>query len=202
MKRHVFLNCLVVFFVICILSPLVSYAGDKLVTTMSAKTYYDVAVKGSIGVKADNIPNKEYVDNANIVTLTEATSLTALTHGGKTILLSLLAGFTAILPEATGSGVQFKIKVGIVNTSNSYIIAALTTDTMSGFVYMIDGDDNSVSGFLVDGTDDKLTLNATTTGGLTIGDTIILTDAQDGVWHIEAILTGSGTIATPAAATS
>jgi len=173
--------------------------GDKLVTTMSGKFYYGVAEKGNAENAGSVIPTKEYVDNANIVTLTEATTITKALHAGKTMLLSLLAGFTVTLPEATGSGDVYTFKVGIVRTSGSYVIAALTTDTMKGFVSMLAA---APKGFFVGGTHDKLTLNAGTTGGLTIGDTIVLTDAQDAVWHVEAWLTGSGTLATPASATA
>ena len=173
---------------------------DKLVTTMSGKFFYEVAEKGSVLTPGAAVPNKEYVDNANIVTLTAATTITKTLHAGKTMLLSLLAGFTATMPEATGSGDVYKFKIGIVNTSGAYVIAALTTDTLSGVVLMCKAA-TAAATFLIDGTDDKLTLNGTTTGGLTIGDTITMTDAQDGVWHVEAILTCSGSTATPASAT-
>ncbi len=173
--------------------------SDKLVTTMSGKFFYEVAKKGETPSDSASIPTREYADNANIVTLTAATTITKAAHAGKTMLLSLLAGFTCTMPAATGSGDVYKFKVGIVRTSGSYILAALTTDTMAGFVNMLAA---SPSGFLVDGTDDKLSLNGTTTGGLTIGDTITLTDGLDSVWFVEAVLTGSGTLATPASATS
>lgn len=139
--------------------------------------------------------------SSRIVTLIATTACTKATHANKICLLSLLAGFTVTLPEATGSGDIYEFKVGIVRTSNAYIIAAKTTDTMSGFAFIIDTDTNdNAEGFAINGTDDKLTLNATTTGGLTIGDTIRCIDAQDATWHVECFLTGSGTIATPGSA--
>lgn len=140
--------------------------------------------------------------SARIVTLTAATNITKALHANKICLLSLLTGFQATLPEANGSGDIYTFKIGIVNTSGSYIIAAKTTDTMSGLAMMQEATGGTMLGWLIDGTDDKLTINGTTTGGETIGDTIICVDAQDAVWHVLCYLTGSGTEATPASATT
>ena len=134
-----------------------------------------------------------------LVTLTVATTLTAPLHAGRTILLSLLAGFTVTLPAATGNGDRYHFKVGIVRTSNSYIIAvASSSDTMAGPVSMVDTDSNdNMEGFAASGTSDTITMNATTTGGLTIGDWIELVDVAANLWHVSGQLTGSGNLATP-----
>ncbi|KKM71132.1 hypothetical protein LCGC14_1433720 [marine sediment metagenome] len=134
-----------------------------------------------------------------IVNLTEATTLTAPLHAGRTILLSLLAGFTVTLPPATGNGDIYHFKVGIVRTSNSYIIAvASSSDTMAGPVSIVDTDTNdNMEGFAASGTSDTITMNATTTGGLTIGDWIELADVAANLWHVSGQLTGSGNLATP-----
>jgi len=139
--------------------------------------------------------------SGRIVTCTaETLVVTEALHEGRIILLSRAAGVTATLPEATGSGGKYTFKVGVVPTSNAHVIAAKTTDTMSGFVFTVGDDATALAGWLVDGTDDKLSLDGTTTGGLTIGDTIVCIDAQDAVWHIEGHTTSSGTEATPASA--
>lgn len=134
-----------------------------------------------------------------LVTLTVATTLTAPLHAGRTILLSLLAGFTVTLPPATGNGDRYHFKIGIVRTSNSYIIAvASADDTMAGPVSMVDTDTNdNMEGFAASGTSDTITMNATTTGGLTIGDWIELVDVAANLWHVSGQLTGSGNLATP-----
>lgn len=139
--------------------------------------------------------------SGRIVTCAAATlAVTAALHEGKIILLSRAAGVTATLPEATGSGGVYTFKVGIVPTSNAHVVAAKTTDTMSGLAMMQEAAAGTMLGWLVDGTDDKLSLNGTTTGGVTIGDTIICIDAQDTTWHVLCFLTGSGIEATPASA--
>ena len=134
-----------------------------------------------------------------IVTLIAATTLTAPLHAGRVILLSLLAGFTVTLPPATGNGDRYHFKVGIVRTSNSYIIAvASADDTMAGPVSIVDTDTNdNMEGFAASSTSDTITLDATTTGGLTIGDWIELVDVAANLWHVSGQLTGSGNLATP-----
>ncbi len=155
-----------------------------------------------VEVTPDLIAN-QLNNSARAVTLIAAATMTPEANGnGKINLLSLLAGFDTALPEATGSGNSYEFRVGIVNTSGDYGILALTTDTMTGHVFTVDTDStDNVVGFAVDGTDDKLEINGTTKGGLTIGDKLVFTDIADTLWYVEAHLTGSGTIVTPAAAT-
>lgn len=143
--------------------------------------------------------NKAADVSGRIVTAAASTlAVTADLHAGRIILLSRLAGVTATLPAATGSGNIYTFKVGAVPTSNAHVIAAKTTDTMSGLAMMQEASAGTMLGWLIDGTDDKLTINGTTTGGETIGDTIICVDAQNTTWHVLCYLTGSGTEATPA----
>ncbi len=134
-----------------------------------------------------------------LVTLTVATTLTAPLHAGRTILLSLLAGFTVTLPAATGNGDRYHFKVGIVLTSGNYIVqVASSSDTMAGPISMVDTDTNdNMEGFAASGTSDTVTLNVTTTGGLTIGDWFELVDVAANLWHVSGQLTGSGDLATP-----
>jgi len=166
---------------------------DMLAGTLKIASTAVTATAAEINKVAD-------VSTRIVTAAAETLAVTAALHAGRVVLLSRAAGVTATLPEATGGGDVYTFKVGVVPTSNQHTIAALSTDTMSGFALCVDADDNSIKGWLVDGTDDKLELNGTTTGGLTIGDTIVCTDAQDALWHIEALLTGSGAVATPASA--
>ena len=152
-----------------------------------------------------NLTRREVISqlkrSSRIVTETAAFTFTPERHGGKITLLSLLAGFTATLPPAIGSGIKYRIHVGIVRTSGNYIIAvANSSDNMEGSVVLIDTDsvDNEATGFVTtSNTSDTITMNATTTGGLTIGDYIELVDVAVNVWHVRGLLTGSGSIATP-----
>jgi hypothetical protein len=138
--------------------------------------------------------------SSRVITETAAFTFDHRVHGGRITLLSLLAGFTATLPAAIGSGVVFEVIVGIVRTSNSYIINCLpTTDNFEGNATVLDTDtSNILEGFPTTGNDDnRITLNATTTGGLTIGDWLVLRDVAATVWHVHGQLTGSSDLATP-----
>ena len=140
--------------------------------------------------------------SSRLVTLTADTTITEALHEGKTCLLGEVGGnaqLTVTLPEATGSGAKYRFVVSVVNTSN-YVIAALTTDTFSGGIVMNDG--ATCQGFFANGTDDKMTMNGTTTGGVTIGDWVQFEDILDTTWHVTGVISGSGTEATPFAATT
>jgi len=141
--------------------------------------------------------------STRIVTLLAASTMTAAANGnGKINNLSLLAGFDTTLPAATGTGDIYRFNVGIVNTSNDYGVLANGTDTITGLIMTVDTDStDNVVGFAADGTDDKIEINGTTKGGLTIGDWFEFTDVASALWHVRGQLTGSGTIITPFAAT-
>ena len=145
--------------------------------------------------------NRNLDVSSRMVTLTGDTTIVEATHEGKTCLLGEVGGnaqLTVTLPEATGTGARYRFVVTVVNTSN-YIIAAKTSDTLSGGIVMNDG--ATCQGFFADGTDDKMTMNGTTTGGLTIGDWVQFEDILDTTWHVTGVISGNGTEATPFSAT-
>lgn len=138
--------------------------------------------------------------SSRVVDETAAFTFDRARHGGRITTLSLLAGFTATLPPAIGSGIVFEVIIGIVNTSNSYIInCAPSTDNFEGNATMVDTDTNDVmGGFPTTGSDDnRITLNGGTTGGITIGDWLLLRDVSNTVWHVHGQLTHTGAQATP-----
>jgi len=128
-----------------------------------------------------------------------ALTLTVDTHAGKTILLDTAAGTTITLPAATGTGAVFEFEFSVIATSNSHIIqVANATDVMRGFVFIADTDSSgAASGFFAGATGDTITLNRSTTGSVTIGEKIKITDAASGVFQVEGFISGTGTVATP-----
>ena len=139
--------------------------------------------------------------SSRVVTETTAFTFDPRVHGGRITLLSLLAGFTVTLPPAIGSGVIYRAQVGIVRTSGNYIIqAASSSDNMEGLIFIADGgSSDAVLGFpTTSNTSDTVTMNAASTGGLTIGDWIEFVDAAANIWHVRGQLTGTGgSVATP-----
>ncbi len=128
-------------------------------------------------------------------------AVTAALHANRTILLSLLAGFTSTLPAATGTGNKYLFKVGIVRTSNSYIIVTAGSDVFKGALPITKSatvyDTAGAGETFISTAGTTITLNATTTGGLAIGDWIEVEDVATAVWHVRGFLTGSGRLATP-----
>lgn len=134
----------------------------------------------------------------SIISLGKNLPLNAATHtiqkvnAGRLHEFDRAAGSTATLPAATGSGDEFSFSVKTALTSNSNIIkAASSTDSFIGFLSMIDSDDSSASNIIIGGTDDTLTLNGTTGGGL-VGDMVTFVDTAPGVYSV------FGTVRVPA----
>lgn len=141
-----------------------------------------------------------------ISTLTGDTTITAESHGGRTMLLGEVGGnalLTVTLPAATGTGNIYRFVVSVVNTSNYVIKVADATDIMYGnIVANSTGDTPDLAQPWPTAADsDTITLNGTTTGGVAIGDWIELQDILTNAWAVRGVVTASGTEATPFSAT-
>lgn len=136
----------------------------------------------------------------NVTNVTAGTLAVDSTYAGKIITLSLAGGQAITLPAATGSGNAYRFLVLIAYTSSATIKVANASDTMIGFS---SGSTFAGSGSFVEGvggTDDTITLNGTTTGGL-IGTYISITDFAANIWLVDARIVGSGTMVTSFSAT-
>lgn len=131
------------------------------------------------------------------IALTASATLTQDNHANAMIKLDAAAGLTITLPAASGTGDEYFFFVGTTVTSNSKIIqVANATDIMSGgAVVMADGG-SSVVGWETGASDDTITMNGSTTGGIK-GDIVRLRDVASGIWHVEVVASATGTEATP-----
>lgn len=135
---------------------------------------------------------------SRIATLTASTTITQEQHDGKTLLMGASgAALTFTLPAATGRGTKLKFMVSVVNTSNYIIAVANATDTMDGSIISLQDSADTVVGWETASTSDTITLNGTTTGGVSIGDWVELQDIAAGQWAVTGVTTSSGTEATP-----
>ena len=141
-----------------------------------------------------------------LVTLTGDTSITTATHAGRILLLGEVGGnasLTATLPAATGTGDRYKFVVSVVNTSN-YVIKVVGDDIMQGHI-VTDSTSDAAAAEVINwktaGDSDTIGLNATTTGGVQIGDWVELTDIASNTWMVYGYTTTSGAEATPFSAT-
>ena len=136
-------------------------------------------------------------------TLTEDTTLTNAAHAGRILLMGEVGGdasATFTLPAATGTGAEFKFIVSVVNTSN-YVIQVTGNDTIDGSVVVTndstDGGTASLISWPTVAASDTITLDGTTTGGVNIGDYVLLTDIATDQYSVSGLLNASGTEATP-----
>lgn len=136
---------------------------------------------------------------ARLVPLAVTTTLTAALHAGRSIIMGGAgAARTFTLPPATGTGDRYRFVVGAVNTSGYVIKVADGTDTFDGVWVTIDTDTTgAMVGFMAGANDDTITMNGTTTGGVSIGDAVELEDIALNQWALRAIVSCSGIPATP-----
>lgn len=178
----------------------------------------DLPTKQALGSLADAIDAVDTLDLASltataaeinrvadvstrVVTITATGAITEVAHEGKTCLLAEVGGNAAVtltLPAATGGGGRYRFVVDVVNTSGYVIKAAAGADVFIGSVLGDDG--GAVTTALVwraGATDDTLTLNGTTTGGVFRGGWVEFEDVSTTGWAVRGVVDQSGTEATP-----
>ena len=142
---------------------------------------------------------RQYV-GSGVVELTASDAITPAEHGNRAITLNALAGLTATLPAATGTGNSYSFAVSVTVTSNDYIIlVANATDEFVGTLLQtdVDSSDALVSYPCLDADGfDTITLNGSTSGGI-MGDQIVLQDIATGKWAISGHINSTGTVVTP-----
>lgn len=135
------------------------------------------------------------------VTLAVTTPITEAAHEGRTVVMTGAGGArTFTLPAATGGGGRYRFVVGEVNTSNYLIKSVAGADLMKGFIIGASTTDSATDAprtWSPGATDDTITLNGTTTGGVAIGDWIELEDISATAWAVRGCITQSGAEATP-----
>ena len=168
---------------------------DGTTTTVSRS---EIAVLQGITATAAEI--NAAADVSGRVTFLDATSLsiTAATHGERIVTLSHTAAeSTVTLPAATGTGNKYTFIVAAVNTNNHKIQVANATDVFEGLALIAQDSADTIVAFETAAGSDTITLNGTTKGGAAIGDKIEFIDYASGKFQINAVLTGTGTEATP-----
>lgn len=135
------------------------------------------------------------------VNVTTATvTITQATHGGRVITLNRAAGITATLPAASGTGAVYRFVVGTTFTGNGIIKVANANDVMAGNAIVFQDAGDTMVGFEAGATDDTITLNGTTTGGLKGADVEVI-DVAANLFFVHVRTAATGTEATPFSAT-
>lgn len=135
--------------------------------------------------------------NAGVLYTTTQT-ITESANAGRTNVWNSATGFAFTLPAATGTGDRYRFQVGVVPSSGSHSVkVANATDIIQGSVITVSDNSAAVLGYNAASDSDTITLNGTTTGGLTRGDWVEITDMKAGVFVVSGITSSSGTEATP-----
>lgn len=159
---------------------------------------------GNVLVTATAAEINNVCDNsARVVNVTASTlTVTLADHDKKVVTLNRAAGIAVTLPAASGSGAEYKFIIGTAVTSNSTTIkVANSSDVMTGHA-IIESDNASDAciAFKVGASDDTITMDGSTKGGLK-GDMIIIRDIAANLFHVQMIASATDSEATPFSAT-
>jgi Tfp pilus assembly protein PilW len=155
---------------------------------------------GPVTSEAGFVSGAGYISGTGAVgtSVTAATLAVTSAMNGMTIPVNRAAGTAITLPAATGSQAVYRFIVGTSVTSNATTIkVANATDVMNGTA-AVSGTTAAVFGTLP--ASDTVDMNGSTKGGLA-GSYVEVIDYAEGYWLVTAALVGSGTPATPFAAT-
>ena len=150
----------------------------------------------------------------NVVDADSSISLTVADHAGRIVHNDTAGAVTYTLPATNansdsavaGPGADFnnlnnvgatiEIFSSITKTGDLVVQVANATDVMVGSAVFIDDSSDNVVGFETASTSDTITLNGSTTGGVTFSK-IVCTVLASGKWKVDVISGCTGTPATP-----
>lgn len=128
-------------------------------------------------------------------------AVTQLTHSNRLITLSNTAPIAVTLPTATGSGAKYTFVINAAATTTaSTIKVGNATDVMTGVSWVLTTASANVVGYGTTATDDTISINGTTLGGV-VGDIIEINDAKAALYSVKIMCRATGTTATPFSAT-
>ena len=152
---------------------------------------------------------------ANVVDADSSISLTVDSHAGKIIHNDAAGAVTYTLPATNANadsgiagpdadltnlnnvGAKFTIINSITKTGDLVVQVANATDVMTGMATIVDTDSSdNMEGFMTASTSDTITLNGSTTGGVTHAR-IECTVLASGKYAVEVFTGGTGDLATP-----
>ena len=140
--------------------------------------------------------------SARIVNTTATTlTITEALHDGKIVTISSAAPIAITLPAATGSGARFVFVLAVAATATAHTIkVANTADAIAGVSLVVTTTSSNTEGWATTATDDTITINGTTKGGVK-GDIIEIIDVASALFHVNMRGSATGTEATPFSAT-
>ena len=150
---------------------------------------------------------------ANVIDADSSTSLTVATHAGRIVHNDAAGAVTYTLPAVNATadsgvagpgpdinnlnnvGATFTIINSITKTGDLVVQVANSTDVMSGGAFFIDDSSDNVVGFETVAASDTITLDGSTTGGVTYAK-IVCTVLGTGLWSVSVHTGCTGSPAT------
>jgi hypothetical protein len=150
---------------------------------------------------------------ANVIDADATVALTVSTHAGRIVHNDAAGAVTYTLPAVNATadsavagpgpdlnnvnnvGATFTIINSITKTGSLIVQVANSTDVMSGGAFYIDDSSDNVVGFETVAASDTITLNGSTTGGVTYAK-IVCTVLASGLWSVSVHTGCTGTPAT------
>ena len=150
---------------------------------------------------------------ANVIDADSTIALTVATHAGRIVHNDAAGAVTYTLPavnatadsevagpgpdlnNANNVGATFTILNSITKTGDLIVQVANSTDVMSGGAFFIDDSSDNVVGFETVAASDTITLNGSTTGGVTYAK-IVCTVLGTGLWSVSVHTGCTGSPAT------
>ena len=151
---------------------------------------------------------------ANVVDADSSTSLTVASHAGRVVHNNAAGAVTYTLPAINANsdsavagpgadpnnlsniGATFEIFASITKTGSLIVQVANSNDVMVGGAKFIDDTSDNMVGFETASTSDTITLNGSTTGGVTFSK-ITCTAISSTQWKVDVESGCTGTPATP-----
>ena len=151
---------------------------------------------------------------ANVVDADSSTSLTVASHAGRIVHNNAAGAVTYTLPAINANsdsavagpgadlnnlsniGATFEIFASITKTGDFVVQVANSNDVMVGSAKFIDDSSDNMVGFETASTSDTITLNGSTTGGVTFAK-VTCTAISSTQWKVDVESGCTGTPATP-----
>lgn len=160
--------------------------------TLSATTINELVAGSGVTVTSVRKP---------IISAGAATLAPTIQQSGSIIALAKADGTTVTLPACSVAniGVTYKFQIAVSSTGGVfYVINTTGSDVFLGGIYGSIAAPGAINDafFGVSTANKRITLNATTTGGL-IGGWVEVTCVSGTQWMVTGVTLGTGTIATP-----
>ena len=190
--------------------PVRSEDGFKQITISNGVATDNFTIDSSGNVSGTGTMKMTGITNfvTDVESITDSTKTVTTADSGTTYLLNRAAGITVTLPTAA-VGLQYSFIIGTTFTGSLSIDAAAAVDIYSASSNLLIWDKDapgtvSAKQFYADGSDDdKMTMDADTKGRFIGGKINLLGIATGGqgsataVWHMDGLVYGDGTLATP-----